>query len=87
MPVATAVSLSPSISLAIQGITAGDPDGTNFGNVSTDPIGFYGNPTPVPQRIRADQAAISNNPASGLLISMTVSTVVPSSGTISASVQ
>lgn len=85
MPVATSVSLPASISLAVQGLTAGDPDGTNFGNVSTDLIGFYGSTTPVAQRASAIQAAISNNAASGLLISMNVSTVVPSSGTISAS--
>lgn len=85
MPVATSVSLPPTISLAVQGLTTGDPDGTNFGNVSSDLIGFYGSTTPVAQRASAVQAGVTASPVSGLLISMNVSTVVPSSGTISAS--
>lgn len=61
------------------------PEGFQIGNNSQSKVAAYGVSPAVPQASSANQAGISSNAANGLLISMTVSTVVPSSGTISAS--
>src|SRR5690349_20872963 len=61
------------------------PDGTKIGNNSQSPVSFFGVSPAAPQSANANQAAISSNAANGMLISMTVSTVVPNNGTISAS--
>lgn len=60
------------------------PDGYAIGNTTLSKVTFYGVTPAAPQSSNANQANIPANPANGLLISMTVSTVVPNSGTISA---
>lgn len=60
------------------------PDGYRIGNNSQSPVGFYGVSPAAVQRSNGNQANFSNTQTCGTLISMTVSAVWPSSGTISA---
>lgn len=62
------------------------PDGFQVGSTSQSLVSAYGASPAVPQRIGANQAAISAGAAAGTLITMTASTVVPSSGTVTGGV-
>lgn len=79
------VNPGPSYTNSPNGLMGGSaPDGFQVGSNSQSLVSFYGTTPAVPQRYGANQGAIPANPANGILMSMTVSAVWPSSGTISA---
>jgi hypothetical protein len=59
------------------------PDGFKVGNNSQSPVSFYGVSPAAVQRSNGNQANFTNTQTNAVLIGMTVSTVWPSSGTIS----
>lgn len=60
------------------------PDGFQIGSTSQSKVAAYGVSPAVVQRASAAQAAVSQGAIAGVLITATVSTVFPSSGTITA---
>ncbi len=61
--------------MAVENLTKANPDGTNFGQSTTDKIGFYGLATPIVQPADTSQSAVSTAAITTVVATVVTSTV------------